>query len=193
MMDRELIEEICAQILHGITEKKTQVDKIYKEDVTNDEVEKCERKFYKVLDHFLRFDKIKTMKSTRYRQKNDFYTLFGLYLDKSDIEPNILDYTYNTLLIIEGQIRPNDSFPYPLSEYAFNCVSQSNSGKARQIRKNILEDILFNEKDEPNKYQIQISDFYLKGKKNCFLKLGNFLMFNNNVLSSAIEANTTLE
>lgn len=193
MMDRELIEEICAQILHGITEKKIQVDKIYKEDIKNEEAEECERQFFKVLDHFLRFNKIKPLKSTRYRQKNDFYTLFGLYLDKSDIYPSILDYTYNTLLIIEEEIRPNEAYPYPLSEYAFNCVSQSNSAKARQIRKNILEELLFNVNEEPSNYQVQIGDFYLEHKLDNFLKKDKFLMFNNEILSEAVEERKTLE
>jgi hypothetical protein len=73
MMDRELVEELCALILYGITDKKNQVDKIYGSDISNEEYLLCQTKFKAVVSNLMRFNGIEPLKNTRYRQRNDFY------------------------------------------------------------------------------------------------------------------------
>lgn len=186
MMDRELVEELCALIIHGITDKKNQVDKIYDSDITDKESESCEEKFNEILKHFLRFNGIYPIKETRYRQRNDFYTLFGFIKDNLNVENDTLDYFYKILLVLEKGIRPTKEACKPLSEYALNCVSQSNSAKARQSRISIFNEILLNENEKPTSSQNEIIEFY--SLDNCGLvKKGKYSIFEIAALQNAFD------
>jgi len=186
MMDRDLVEELCALVLYGITDKKNQVDKIYESDLTKEDSFNCEKKFNEVLTHFQRFDEIKPIKETRYRQRNDFYTLFGFIKDNLNINNDILDYCYRILLVLEKGIRPTKEACRPLSEYALNCVSQSNSAKARQARIDVVNSLLLNQDNYPSAIQNEILEFYSL-KTNDLLQLGKYLVFNIEKLQIAFE------
>ena len=186
MMDRELVEELCALILHGITDKKNQVDKIYESDISEHESENCERKFHEILKYFNSFNAIKPLKETRYRQRNDFYTLFGFIKDNLHIEKETLNYFYQILIVIEKGIRPTKEACKPLSEYALNCVSQSNSAKARQSRIEILNGILLNTSDSPTMIQNEILEFY-DLQKNSLIKCGRFLTFELGAMQNSFD------
>ena len=185
-MDRELVEELCALVLHGITDKKNQVDKIYESDITDKDSESCEEKFNEILDHILRFNKIKPLKETRYRQRNDFYTLFGFIKDNLNIDKSILDYFYKIVLVLEKGIRPSKEACKPLSEYALNCVSQSNSAKARQARLEIFNEMLLNESNTPTAAQNEVLEFYSLDKGN-LIKKGKYLIFESGELQKAFD------
>lgn len=185
MMDRELVEELCALVLFGITDKKNQVDKIYESDITTLEADNCEVKFLEIISHLQRFNHIKLLKLTRYRQRNDFYTLFGFIKDNLNLSDNTFDYFYQILLILEIGIRPTKDACIPLAEYAFNCVSQSNSSKARQSRLEILNSIFLNEGNEPNTIQNEILVFYNE-KPSSMIKEGKYLVFDKDILSVTI-------
>lgn len=181
MMDRELVEELCALILYGITDKKNQVDKIYSNDVNVEESEICRTKFKEIVSHLVRFNEIQTIKNTRYRQRNDFYTLFGFLKNNINISSTTLDYIYKLLLQFENGFRPSKSACPPLAEYAFNCVSQSNSSKARQSRLEILNTLFLNETDEPTINQNQVKEFYpIDGQY--FVNVEKYLMFNLEII-----------
>lgn len=186
MLDRDLVEELCALILYGITDKKTQVDKIYQSDINHEQVELCRKNFFLVLEKMELFEKIKQLKLTRYRQRNDFYTLFGFINNNLEtIGDNVLEYIYKLLLVLEIGIRPTKFTSIPLGEYAFNCVSQSNSSKARNARLEILNNLLLNKSNEPNDFQKQVLDFYPSAEKY-FVDIEGFLMFNIDTLNKAI-------
>lgn len=185
MMDRELVEELCALVLHGITDKKNQVDKIYQSDITIEESQNCELKFNEILKHFKRFNEIKLLKETRYRQRNDFYTLFGFIKDNLNISEATWDYFYKILIAIEVGIRPIKEACPPLSDYAFNCVSQSNSAKARQARVDILNGLFLNDTEAPTPTQNEIINFY-SVPNTSMIKLDNYLVFEENTLKTAV-------
>lgn len=186
MMDRDLVEELCALILFGITDKKIQVDKIFETDLTEDGSKDCENAFIHILNHFHKLNDIKSLKETRYRQRNDFYTLFGFIKDNPNIDESTLNYFYNILLVLEKGIRPTKEACRPLSEYALNCVSQSNSAKARQSRVEIFNKIFLNESDTPNSTQKEILEFYSIDQKN-LIKKGKFLLFEVKELQKAFD------
>ncbi|MFC3356430.1 DUF262 domain-containing protein [Sphingobacterium zeae] len=155
--DHDFIGEILALIKFGITDKKKAVDSLY-EDKTLDEssAKELEESFFLILDDIIRFDEIKRISETRYRQKNDFYTLFGFLKDHHGLLKSSLDYFYRILISIEKDISPSQEKCYSLREYANNCVSQSNSKNARQERQKFFEELLLNKdnqfdklKDEP--------------------------------------------
>ena len=186
MMDRELVEELCALILYGITDKKNQVDKIYESDVQDKEAEICVSKFKEIVTHLIRFNAIEPIKNTRYRQRNDFYTLFGFLKNNSQIDTAVLDYIYRLLLQLEKGIRPSKSACLPLADYAFNCVSQSNSSKARQSRLEILNALFLNESDKPTQSQNEVKEYY-PDDGQYFIKMGKYLMLNLEVIGKAID------
>ncbi len=187
MMDRDLVEELCALILFGITDKKNQVDKIYESDITDEECQTCENEFNIILNHFHRLNDIKPLKETRYRQRNDFYTFFGFIKDNLSIDNEILNYFYNVLLILEKGIRPTKEACRPLSEYALNCVSQSNSAKARQTRLDILNSLLLNLDQIPTENQSLIVNYYSLDN-NSFKNLDKYLVFDDDKLKKAVDS-----
>jgi hypothetical protein len=186
MMDRELVEELCALVMHGITDKKNQVDKIYESDISEKAAENCEEKFNEILVHLQQFNKQYPIKETRYRQRNDFYTLFGFIKDNLSIDPDVLDYFYRILLVLERGIRPTREACRPLAEYALNCVSQSNSAKARQARIDILNDLLLNEGGNPTPVQNEILKYYSMDE-TMLLRKGKYFVFDIVALQKAFD------
>jgi len=184
MMDRDFVEELCALILFGITDKKNQVDKIYESDISDADSSKCEILFFKILNHFHHLNGIKPLKETRYRQRNDFYTLFGFIKDNLSEVNDIIEYSYKTLLVIEKGIRPTKDACKPLSEYALNCVSQSNSSKARQVRIEILNALLTNHNSNPTTCQNDLIEYYSL-ETNSLIKRGEFLVFDLDMLQNS--------
>jgi len=140
MLDRDLIEEIIALIKYGITEKKKQVDSLYDVDITGDDAKDIEKQFIHYMEIIRKFNKIKPIKDTRYRQRNDFYTLISFLRANSELTDKILEQLYVLLVVIDKEIRPSKFTASPFSEYAQHCVSQSNSESARKERLHILTD-----------------------------------------------------
>jgi len=186
MMDRDLIEELCALTIFGITDKKIQVDKLYTSDISQTDETTCRVKFEKILSHLNRFNEIAPIKTTRYRQRNDFYTLFGFLKDNIDLKENVLDYFYSLLLILQKGIRPNSrTSPSALAEYAFNCVSQSNSATARSKRLEILNNLFLNKAISANEDQLSVEAFY-PSKEPYYITLEGYYTFNEETLKTAI-------
>jgi len=187
MMDRELVEELCSLILYGITDKKTQVDKIYEADISDADAKLVTKKFFDIVNHLVRLNKIFPIKNSRYRQRNDFYTLFGFIKDNSSIHETSLDYIYLLLLQLERGIRPSKSACPVLADYAFNCVSQSNSSKARSSRLETMNNLFLNETEEPNKTQLDVYDYY-PSNKPYFKKVEKYIMFDLDIIKTAIDS-----
>jgi len=192
MLDRDLVEELCSLILFGITDKKLQVDRIYETDITEEQQTECRTQFLEIIGKLNLFNDIRAIRSTRYRQRNDFYTLFGFIKDNLQLPDETLTYFYNLLLVLEPGIRPNRAACPPLAEYAFNCVSQSNSTNARRARRDIFIDLFLNPTGEPNDRQRQVQEFY-PNDGEYFSTVDSFLTFNPAILAEAMARRSEAE
>lgn len=161
MNDRDFVEEIATLIyLNAFTDKKLSRDRIYKNDINQEESTQIKLKFFEVLAKISVLDNIEPINKSRFRQKNDFYTLFSLIYFHPEIDIESLKYFYNILLIIGKEISPSNETSEALREYAINCVSQSNSKSAREKRYQILNDILFNPKAEATITQLDLIGYF---------------------------------
>jgi hypothetical protein len=157
MNDRAYIEEILGYLKQGIKEKKKAVESIYKTDISEDEYSDLKAIFYRVIDRIVHLNNYTELRNTRYKQKNDFYTLFSFVHQNLDSSNELLLYQYKVLLILDGKdseglqfIRPTNEDSYALKSYAINCVSQSNSSSARENRLSFFNSVLKNTNIDEN-------------------------------------------
>jgi hypothetical protein len=164
--DRDFVQELLGYLLmsykdtedhvnegyEGLRDKKQFIDKeIFKQDISDSESEKLENSFNEIISKITILDEFMRINSTRYRQRNDFYTLFN-FINKHDyLSPEILLYQYKILLEFENKdkegyqfIRPTNNTCEAFKQYALNCVSQSNSKTARKSRLDFFESTLIN-------------------------------------------------
>lgn len=150
MNDRSFIEELVAYLKVGITDKKDVVEKIYENDIEEKEIEFLKARFAKIISIIKEVSSIKPINTTRFKQKNDFYTLFNFVNENIEAGIALLKYQYKILLFIEEFIKPSNEECVPFREYALNCVSQSNSKNARIKRLEFFNAILKNTNIEHN-------------------------------------------
>ena len=157
MNDRDFVQELLVFLKLGIRDKKIDVEKIFEQDIEEKEYNDLKKKFESTIDIINEFNKIEKLKKTRYKQKNDFYTLFNFVFENINQELDLFKYQYKILLILNGKdddgnqfIRPTNELCDSLREYARNCVTQSNSKKARENRLNFFNHILKNTNYEKN-------------------------------------------
>lgn len=162
MIDREFVEELVAQIEFGIGDKKNNIKKLYdiSEQFTELEILGLKKSFSDILKVFSEMNKVSDFNSTRYSQRNDFYTLFGFIHKNLSIEASAFVNFYKLLLKIQDDISPSNEKCEPLQFYAYRCVSQSNSKSAREDRLEFLNLLLLNQKNKPNKLQKQLMKYY---------------------------------
>ncbi len=151
MNDRSFIEELLAYLYSGIKDKKKSVDSLFKNDIDQNEYDILENGFKTVIDQINFFNELKPISTTRYKQKNDFYTMFSFVQENILENKQLLLYQYRILLILDGEdldgrqlIRPSNDQCESLREYANNCVTQSNSKNAREKRLYFFNSILKN-------------------------------------------------
>lgn len=145
MNDRSLIEELVAYLFKGnVTDKRKAVDELLESTLEDANVEKVRKQFKSVLGTLCKLNEIKPIKETRFKQRNDFYTLFCFIAKHKELSVNVLVKQYKFLLFIDSKeyIRPTNDDCDTFKEYAYHCVTQSNSKNARLVRLAILEDIL---------------------------------------------------
>lgn len=179
MFDRDFVEELVAQLLYGITDKKKTVDIIFKSDIDQNEYLEIKSKFERILKKISMLNEHFPLNECRYSQKNDFYTFFGLISQLIDLTDEDLKYFYNVLITIEKGIKPSNEDCDPLQEYAINCVTQSNSKNARKRRIEILEKILLNKSERPNLIQRKVSK-YFTGKVSKLKQIDNYFTLDLN-------------
>jgi hypothetical protein len=160
MNDRNFVEELASYLIYGIQDKKEIIERIYNEDISNEEFLRVEEEFSIVINMIEELNKVTPIKKTRYKQRNDFYTLFTFIHKHRYLDQTILQVQYDILQLIEPHISPSNEDCRPLMNYALNCVSQSNSKKARQKRLTFFEDLLLNqdEKLENNNVLAEIAE-----------------------------------
>lgn len=161
MNDIDFISELVGLLHYGLYDKKEKVDELYEKDITPDLKDSLKSRFLEILDYFIAFNSILQIKKTRYKQRNDFFTLFGFINEMKDkISLNNFKYIYELLITVQDDISPSNDFCVPFREYALNCVSQSNSKIARAKRFQFLCDLFLNKTNQPNTQQKEIMNYY---------------------------------
>lgn len=180
MNDRSLIEELAAYLIKGITDKRNAVEDLFESEIKSEVSELQFIRFCNIIDRIKTIQDIKPINETRYKQRNDFYTLF-CYVDIHITDPiSILKEQYKILVFISdnGIISPSNDEYGLFKEYAINCVSQSNSKKARELRLSFFEKILANVSEEASEEQQQLIDFADNelGESLSLVKSNNYLL-----------------
>lgn len=145
MNDRSLIEELVAYLFKGnVTDKRKAVEELLESKLETAKVEQVREDFKSILETLCQLNAIKPIKETRFKQRNDFYTLFCFIAKHKELTENVLVEQYRFLVFVDKHdyIRPTNDDCETFKEYAYHCVTQSNSKMARITRLSILEEIL---------------------------------------------------
>lgn len=193
MNDIDFISELLALTKYGITDKKNSVDKLYEDKNFNElEAKKLKSDFLEILYKILDLNTVYNINETRYGQKNDFYTLWSFLKKNSDIEKKYLEYFYKLLILIDPNISPTNENCFAFQEYATNCVSQSNSKRAREERLRFFEDFLLNkdpnpleEKEDKNETMEDILIYYNLDNNSLINLFSNFYVISFDKLNQA--------
>lgn len=180
MNDRSLIEELAAYLFKGITDKRTAVDDLFTASISNNEIDLKFARFCNIIDRIYHVQSIRPINQTRYKQRNDFYTLFAFINNHLNVSDEIWNLQYKTLVYIndEGLITPSNDRYETFKEYAIHCVSQSNSKNARQERLTFFNQLLANDSDRTTEVQDDLID-YVYNKYNLdlpIIKIENYNM-----------------
>lgn len=160
MNDVDFVSELIALMKFGVSDKKEKVDQLYEDDITTSELRGLKHEFNKEIEVFGRCNLVTPIVRTRYKQKNDFYTLFYLFHTIRDSAPATFDALYRVLVKVGPHIRPSQTECEPLREYAFHCVTQSNSKTARQARHDVLTGLLLNTSRKPTEVQNAVLSYF---------------------------------
>lgn len=160
MNDVDFVSELVALLRFGITDKKEKVDQLYEDDISENEFGALKALFTELMVIFSYCNSITPIVRTRYKQKNDFYSLFYLFYTVRQAEPKTIEALYGVLVKVGPHIRPSQDECEPLREYAYHCVTQSNSRAARQARHDILVDLLLNPSNEPTAVQEAVLSYF---------------------------------
>ncbi len=185
MNDMDFTTELLALSHFGTSDKKEKTEDLFEQDIDDATKTALYNKFTSVIDVIARLNKIHKIKQTRYKQRNDFYTLFDFVMRHSDWKASTFEYLYRTLVLIGPSIKPSQEECPVLMQYARHCVTQSNSKNARDERYRILSRILVSEAPTPNSEQSQILRF-LDVKSTEMIALENFHTMDNEAMSQAI-------
>lgn len=164
MNDRSLVEELVAYLFKKkITEKRNAVDELLESSLTETQIKEVTERFESVIEKvcFLNSN-VKALKDTRFKQRNDFYTLFVYIAKNSEIPSEVLKKQYAFLAYLDekGFISPSNEDCKVLQDYAYHCVTQSNSKNAREQRLAIMEDILiFKDGDDMSERLSSLIDY----------------------------------
>lgn len=173
MSDIDFIGELLALITFGPSDKKEKVDYLLKAKLKPERIESLKRKFLAVISIIKELDGETTIKNTRFRQKNDFYTLFQFLLLRLTVDLTVFKSYYKLLLFLAPHISPSREDCEPLLDYALNCVTQSNSKHAREKRYDFFVNLLLNPGVKPNDTQTKILE-YLSPTTKELVKIGDY-------------------
>jgi hypothetical protein len=163
MNDVDFISELMALVRFGISDKKEKVDQLYEDDIDLAEYSSMKRAFDHQMKVFNRCNHITPLLRTRYKQKNDFYSVFNLFWGIRDAKIETCAQLYKVLVKVGPHIRPSQAECEPLREYAYHCVTQSNSKASRQARHDILVGLLLNRESSPSAVQEAVLDYFRLG------------------------------
>lgn len=149
LLHQDFIGELLALTYYGITDKKDYVEKLYtifKDDITD--LNKLIIQFNDILFMFKNLNDYFPISETRYKQRNDFYSLFSFLIKNKTINEKTLLLMYELLIKFDPKISPSNDECFAFQNYAFNCVSQSNSKKAREERLRFFNELLLNTRND---------------------------------------------
>jgi len=147
MLDIEYIEELLALLLEGEQDKKDSLDDFCEKYIIFPQsISKVKTKFETILEDIKTIFSVgKVLSDTRFKQKADFYSLFGCILEykkqNKDIIPDCLPKVREYLYNLSEQIAPH-SENETYREYAIRCISDANSISSRRWRKKFLSDYI---------------------------------------------------
>ena len=187
MNDRSLIEELVAYLFKGnVTDKRIAVDELLESTLEMKKIKEVREEFKSILGALCQLNGIKPIKETRFKQRNDFSTLFCFIAKHKELSKEILIEQYRFLVFLDDNeyIRPTNDKCETLKEYAYHCVTQSHSKKARLARLTILENILIvKDINEKPPYLSDVCE-YLEEKYDLeevtFLNIDNYKIIDTN-------------
>lgn len=186
MNDVDLTAELLTLIKYGITDKKTYVDKLFESDITDGEYTSLGDEFKRIVDILNELNKIFPIRNTRYKQRNDLYTLFNFLKENPNLGIIHIKNIYKSMVILDKDIIPSNDDCYALQYYAFNCISQSNSKDARAKRLTLYNNLFLNKSDLPNEDQTELQHFYGIQKVK-LKKIDEYYLLNTTSLNSKIK------
>ena len=169
MNDRSLIEELVAFLFKGnITDKRKAVDELLESTLEAEKIEQVRKEFSSIMEILCRLNVVKPIKDTRFKQRNDFYTLFCFIAIHKELSKNVLSEQYRFLVFVDEHeyIRPTNDDCETFKEYAYHCVTQSNSKTARLTRLSIMEDLLIVKNVDEMSHRLSDVCEYLEGEYN---------------------------
>lgn len=167
MNDRSLIEELVAYLFKGnVTDKRKAVEELLESTLETAKVEQVREEFKSILEILCQLNVVKPIKETRFKQRNDFYTLFCFIAKHKEFSVNVLSEQYRFLVFVDEHeyIRPTNDDCETFKEYAYHCVTQSNSKTARLTRLSILEELLIVKNVEEKSHHLADVCEYLEGE-----------------------------
>jgi hypothetical protein len=154
MLDVEYVSELVLAVLQGPQNKKTNLEKIYQMyESAFDEASEVEQVFLQVLGELRKI--LPELRSTRWRKKSDFYTLFTVFATHKASLPLSADHrkTASTALLEFGK-KVNEAVASPpnnrrrlsplVSKYAKGVERAASDLGNRKARAEVLEGILRN-------------------------------------------------
>lgn len=170
MGDVEFVSELLALLLKGPQEKRETLDDLYLTymEWAPDQRELIKQRFSSVL---LDFQALFTspnceLGKTRFRQKADFYSLFGAiddcHREGGSLVGKPLEFLMEDIRSIDCNTAPESEVRI-LSHYAVQCVSQANSSASRTWRRDFLRHFIDGTYFQriPNAQVVQIFHEYL--------------------------------
>jgi hypothetical protein len=185
MSDLDFVGELLGLLEFGILEKKKGADELYEANISTEKAEALYTGFFEVLDVVKQFNEIYPISKTRYKQKNDFYTLWGFIKYNIEIENKTLSYFYKLLVLIGNDITPSNQVSVSMANYAFNCVTQSNSKKARLNRLQFFNELFLNTGAKVNETQLDVLNYYELNEADV-IKTNGFLTLDGNKIQSKV-------
>lgn len=166
MNDRSLIEELVAFLFVGaLTDKRKAADDLLETPPSEERITKVRQEFKDILDVLCILNReVTPLNETRFKQRNDFYTLFVYVATHKEIPITVFKEQYRFMVFLDKNdyIRPTNDECEVLKEYAYHCVTQSNSKNARQMRLTIMESLLIYKTGTDPDYRLMALCEYLQ-------------------------------
>ena len=168
MNDRSLMEELVALLfVRSITDKRKAADDLLEASPSEEEIQRVRQEFKDILNVLCILNKeVVPLNETRFKQRNDFYTLFTFVAGHKEIPVSVLKEQYRFMVFLDQKefIRPTNEDCEVLKEYAYHCVTQSNSKNARQSRLKILESLLIYKTESEPDFRLMAVCEYLQAQ-----------------------------
>ena len=178
MNDIDFVSELITLLKEGVSDKKLKVDKLFESDISEGEYLSLKNRFLEISKILNGFNESYPIKKTRYRQRNDLYTI-GIMNIHLDLSLEFWSNFYASLIQFNDKITPSNEKCEPFQDYAFHCVSQSNSKMARDKREELLLKIFFNASGKISKEQKEVAKYYNLPVDKLILNMDDLITINS--------------